>query len=145
LLLCGRGFAIGLVIQPLLNDLIGGLPVERVPDGNTFFNVVQRVGGTVGIALLATYLQQRERFHVAQLLHSLGLPADLSGHHGAADLSQLPAAIRPRLAEAATRGFHDVIVLVTLISAAGLVLTLFVRTPAPGPSALAGDADPGRA
>jgi len=130
LLLSGRGFAIGLVIQPLLNDLIGDLPAEQVPDATTFFNVTQRVGGTLGIALLATYLQERERFHVTALLHSLGLPAAVAGFGNQAALARLPAAIRARLAGAATMGFHDVIVLVTIVSAVGIVMTLLLRDAA---------------
>ncbi|MEJ2667840.1 MAG: DHA2 family efflux MFS transporter permease subunit [Deinococcales bacterium] len=130
LLLSGRGFAIGLVIQPLLNDLLGGLPSERVPDATTFFNVVQRVGGTLGIALLATYFQERERVHVVALFHTLGLPAALLRAGNQASLAQLPPALRARLAAAATTGFHDVIVLVTVISALGLLMALLIREPA---------------
>jgi EmrB/QacA subfamily drug resistance transporter len=127
LLLSGRGFAIGLVIQPLLNGLLGGLPSERVPDASTFFNVMQRVGGTLGIALLATYFQEREVFHVTALLHTLGLPAGLLGSGSQALLGRLPAGIRARLADAATMGFHDVIILVTVVSAVGIVMTLLLR------------------
>lgn len=48
LLIMGRGFAIGLVIQPLLNGLMGSLPDDRIPDATTVFNIVERVGGTRG-------------------------------------------------------------------------------------------------
>lgn len=142
LLLSGRGFAIGLVIQPLLNDLIGGLPRARVPDATTFFNVAQRVGGTLGIALLATYFQERERFHVTALLHRLGLPASLTGARSGAGLAQLPPAMRAQLADAATKGFHDVVVLVSVVSVAGVVMALLLRDAAGAAAPASPPADP---
>jgi predicted MFS family arabinose efflux permease len=59
LLLCGRGMAIGLTAQPLVLSLLGGLAPERAPDGNTLFSVAQRLAGSFGIALLATYFAAR--------------------------------------------------------------------------------------
>lgn len=60
-LLSVRGLALGLIIQPLLGALIGGLPPEEAADGNTLFNVVQRLGGSLAIPLLATFFEARER------------------------------------------------------------------------------------
>jgi predicted MFS family arabinose efflux permease len=48
LILSGRGLALGLTLQPLLNTLMGSLPPEQIPDGNTLFNVAQRLGGSIG-------------------------------------------------------------------------------------------------
>ncbi|MFC4121916.1 DHA2 family efflux MFS transporter permease subunit [Nonomuraea zeae] len=59
LVLCGRGAAIGLTSQPLVLALLGGLPQDRIPDGNTLFSVVQRLAGSFGIALLATLFATR--------------------------------------------------------------------------------------
>ena len=125
LMLSGRGLALGLVIQPLLSVLIGRLPEAKVADGNTFFNVAQRVGATLGIALLATFFQVREHVRAAQVLQSFGVPTDLVASSPTA-ISKLPPTVRDSLANAATAGFHDVIWLLVGLSAAGVLLALFI-------------------
>jgi EmrB/QacA subfamily drug resistance transporter len=100
LILAGRGLGLGLVIQPLLTGLVEGLPPVELADANTLFNVGQRLGGSVGVSLLATYFSLRATargsalagFHdtiaiavgvgVVALLFALGLPrrSRSSGH-----------------------------------------------------------------
>ena len=58
-LLCGRGVALGLTIQPLVMALLGGLPASAMPDANTLFNMAERLSGSFGIALLATLYASR--------------------------------------------------------------------------------------
>jgi EmrB/QacA subfamily drug resistance transporter len=58
-LLCGRGIALGLTIQPLVLSLLGGLDDARLPDANTLFNIAERLSASFGIALLATYYTAR--------------------------------------------------------------------------------------
>lgn len=58
-LLCGRGIALGLTIQPLVLSLLGGLDDARMPDANTLFNIAERLSASFGIALLATYYTAR--------------------------------------------------------------------------------------
>lgn len=59
LLLSGRGLALGLIIQPLLVATLRELPAAELADANTLFNVVERVAGSFGVALIATFLQAR--------------------------------------------------------------------------------------
>jgi EmrB/QacA subfamily drug resistance transporter len=59
LILAGRGLGLGLVIQPLLTGLLDGLASAELADANTLFNVGQRLGGSVGVSLLATYFSLR--------------------------------------------------------------------------------------
>jgi MFS family permease len=108
LLLSGRGFAIGLVIQPLLNRLIGELPSEQVSDGNTLFNIVDRIAGSVGISLLITLFQLREAAGARALAHHLGAAPAASGV----------------LAPVATAAFHDVVALSAVLAAFGFLLAL---------------------
>ena len=131
-LLCGRGLALGLTIQPLLNVMLGDLSPAETPDGNTLFNVAERLGGSVGIALLATFFQQRERYHAEQVLAGLGIHLDsASQNQTVAAISHLPAALRAQLGQAAIDGFHDTILLLVLLSLVGLCLALLLRdTPA---------------
>ncbi|HUL24270.1 MAG TPA: MFS transporter [Streptosporangiaceae bacterium] len=58
-LLCGRGVALGLTVQPLVLGLLGDLDDARLPDANTLFNIAERLSGSFGIALLATFYTAR--------------------------------------------------------------------------------------
>jgi predicted MFS family arabinose efflux permease len=58
-LLCGRGAALGLTVQPLIMALLDGLPASAMPDANTLFNMAERLSGSFGIALLATLYASR--------------------------------------------------------------------------------------
>lgn len=130
LILSGRGVAMGLVVAPLVFTTLSRVPADEAADANTLFNVVQRLGGSFGIALLATFLQAREESHVAAVLAPLGIqPSSLQPSSAA--ISVIPASIRQALAQAAVAGFHDTFLLLVAVSAAGLVLALFVRQPEP--------------
>ena len=59
MLLCGRGVALGLTVQPLVLALVGDLDDARMPDANTLFNIAERLSGSFGIALLATFYSAR--------------------------------------------------------------------------------------
>ncbi len=129
--LSGRGLALGLTIQPLLQAMLAGLGPAGVADANTLFNVAQRLAGSVGISLLATFFQVREQVQVERVLEGLGLPAGaLSVAHGSQllrDLPTLSASARERLAQAAVAGFHDTIGLLVVLSLLGLGTALLLR------------------
>lgn len=126
-ILIGRGFAIGLVIQPLLNRLIKSLPEHKVPDGNTLFNVVQRVGGTLGIALILTFWQVRESARIKSAIEQLGFSNKMTGSIDQSMISKLPAPMVHVLKDAASFGFHDAIWLITCVSALGTFIALFIK------------------
>jgi EmrB/QacA subfamily drug resistance transporter len=54
LLLCGRALAIGLVTAPLLVVMLAPLSEDELPDGNTLFNITQRLGGSIGVSILGS-------------------------------------------------------------------------------------------
>ena len=58
-LLCGRGVALGLTIQPLVMVFLAGTGDKEMPDANTLFNMAERLSGSFGIALLATLYASR--------------------------------------------------------------------------------------
>jgi EmrB/QacA subfamily drug resistance transporter len=128
-ILSGRGLALGLVIQPLLHAIIGGLPREKVADGNTFFNVAQRLGGSVGIPLVATLLQVRIHARVSGVLG--GTAKDTGSNFSTLSSSALPAPIRARLAQAATAGFHDVVWLLVAVCVFGLLVASLIQSRSP--------------
>ncbi|MCL1871769.1 MAG: DHA2 family efflux MFS transporter permease subunit [Promicromonosporaceae bacterium] len=59
LLLSGRAVAIGFGITPLLFAMLEPLADEQLPDGNTLFNIAQRLGGSLGVSLLASLFAAR--------------------------------------------------------------------------------------
>jgi hypothetical protein len=119
----GRGLGIGLVMQPLLMALLTGMSRDQLADANTLFNVGQRLGGSLGVGLLATFFTLRVTAHVKAVL---GAAASGIGQ-GAGSIGAAPAALRPRLAAAAVAGFHDTIWVGVAIVAVGLVCALFLR------------------
>jgi len=52
-ILSGRAVAVGLITTPLLVAMLAPLAENQLADGNTLFSIVQRVGGSVGVSLLA--------------------------------------------------------------------------------------------
>ncbi|MGO8946563.1 MAG: DHA2 family efflux MFS transporter permease subunit [Ktedonobacterales bacterium] len=126
LLLSGRGLAVGLVIQPLLMAMLAGLTPPEVPDGNTLFNVAERLGGSVGIALLTTFFVRSVATHINAVLAPFGIPA--SGLQlGGGVPANLPPAIAAQLGQAAVAGFHDTIWLLVALSALGCLAALLLR------------------
>ncbi|MCU1535281.1 MAG: hypothetical protein JWR53_1762 [Glaciihabitans sp.] len=54
LILSGRAIAIGFVTTPLLVAMLAPLPEEQLADGNTLFNITQRLGGSIGVSILGS-------------------------------------------------------------------------------------------
>src|SRR5258708_11305890 len=73
LLLCGRGLALGLIIQPLLTATLSELPAAELADANTLFNVVDRVGGSFGVGLIATFFQASVLAHIRAIRIPVGV------------------------------------------------------------------------
>ena len=130
-ILSGRGLALGLTIQPLLHAMLGGLSPAQMADATALFNVAQRLGGSVGISLLATFFQIRERIQVERVLQDLGLPPGVidsgQGSPASSGMAALPAPVQQALAQAATAGFHDVIGLLVVLAAFGTVGAFLLR------------------
>jgi predicted MFS family arabinose efflux permease len=103
-ILSSRGLALGLTIQPLLLATIGELAGADVPDGNTLFNVMERVFSSVGISLLSTYFQVSEQNY---------------------------AVLLPRVTDAATSAFHDTILILTVVSLVGFGLGFLLKPRSP--------------
>jgi EmrB/QacA subfamily drug resistance transporter len=59
LALCGRAFATGLAVQPILGALNATVPKGKGADANTLFMLAQRLGGAIGVALLVSYFGRR--------------------------------------------------------------------------------------
>jgi EmrB/QacA subfamily drug resistance transporter len=126
-LLSGRGLAVGLAIQPLLFALTAGLDQAQIADTNTLFNVSQRLGGAIGIALLTTFFQARLQWYVGQVLQGLGVDPSGLGQSANSTLAAFPPEVRSQLAQAALSGFHDTIWLLVILSLVGCAAALLLR------------------
>jgi EmrB/QacA subfamily drug resistance transporter len=70
-ILSGRAIAIGFVTAPLLVAMLAPLPEDELADGNTLFNITQRLGGSIGVSILGsivgvaglTVAETVDRFH----------------------------------------------------------------------------------
>lgn len=59
------------VMLTLSNFAMNGVPPKDMPSASSLFNMTRNLGGSIGIALLATTLTQREHFHSARLGESI--------------------------------------------------------------------------
>ncbi|MBW4597335.1 MAG: DHA2 family efflux MFS transporter permease subunit [Brasilonema angustatum HA4187-MV1] len=71
-----RGAVTVLMFLPLSLATLAPLPKKDVSAGSGFYNLTRQLGGSIGIAILTTMLEQREAFHSAVLLAKL-TPYDL--------------------------------------------------------------------
>ncbi|MBO0683578.1 MAG: DHA2 family efflux MFS transporter permease subunit [Candidatus Dormibacteraeota bacterium] len=142
LILCGRGLAFGMVTTPLLVGVMGSLPQSEVADGSTLFNVAQRLAGSFGIGLLATFFAARAGSRVGDALSRLGVSLQTSGGGPGGSLTgglaQAPPAIRAAVDAALASAFHDVVWALVALAAGGVVLGLLLPgrgAPQPRPAA----------
>ncbi|HKA09795.1 MAG TPA: DHA2 family efflux MFS transporter permease subunit [Candidatus Dormibacteraeota bacterium] len=135
LILCGRGLAFGLITQPLLVGMLGSLSQAESADASTLFNVIQRLGGSFGIGLLASMFAVRSMSRVGDALKGLR-DSGTSRIGGAAVENALGAA------------FHDVVWALVGVSALGILLALllgarpFTALVGDSPAATTGPASP---
>ena len=128
LILAARGLSMGMVIQPLLNEMLATLRPEEAADGNTLFNVAQQLGGAIGISAAATVFQTRATGYIGDLLASYHInvgPIHIGGTSSA--LSQLPAAILDQINSAIFHSFHDTVLVLAGVALLGLLLSLFLK------------------
>ncbi|UBF30396.1 DHA2 family efflux MFS transporter permease subunit (plasmid) [Kovacikia minuta CCNUW1] len=71
-----RGATTVLMFLPLSLAALGSIPKKDISAGSGFYNLTRQLGGSIGIAILTTLLDQRESFHRAILLSKL-TPYDL--------------------------------------------------------------------
>ena len=62
-----RAIGMSLTIVPLTALATGGIEHEQSGSASALFNMLRNLGGSIGIALLATQLDWREKFHSARI------------------------------------------------------------------------------
>lgn len=139
-----RAIGMPLTIVPLTALATGGLAASESGSASALFNMMRNLGGSIGIALLATQLDRRQQFHAGRLAESVSpfaaatqeRLARLTAHFSelgadpvrASDqaLAVVAAVLRR---EAIVMSFADCFLLVGLVMAAVILLT-FLCQPA---------------
>ncbi len=67
-----RGIAMGLIFVPLTNATVAGLPMKDIPQGTGMFNLLRQLGGSLGIAIMATLLSRYSKVQKAVLTEHVG-------------------------------------------------------------------------
>ncbi len=119
-----RGLGLGCSLMPAMAAAYTTISREAIPRATTTLNVLQRVGGSIGTALLAVVLEHQIK---------LAIPGG-SGISGGA-IEPLPPAVRARvaapLAHAFTHAFWWAVALTAIAIVPALVLAFTAPAPAP--------------
>ena len=67
-----RGVGLGLLFVPLTNAAMIGLPMQQIGQGTGLFNLMRQLGGSLGIAIMATSLARLTRVEKATLAEHAG-------------------------------------------------------------------------
>jgi MFS transporter, DHA2 family, multidrug resistance protein len=67
-----RGVALGLIFVPLTNASMAELPVSQLAQGTGLYNLSRQLGGSLGIAIMATLLSRMVKVRQAMLTEHVG-------------------------------------------------------------------------
>jgi len=122
--LVARGIGLGCSLMPATASAYTTISRAAIPRATTALNVLQRVGGSIGTALLAVVLQDQIKAAVP----------GASGIGGGA-IALLPPAMRARIAEPLATAFSNTFWYAAALTAVAIVLAIKVRGPAPAAAA----------
>jgi DHA2 family multidrug resistance protein len=142
-----RGLAMGCMFVPLSTATLRSLPGPEIAKGAGLYNLFRQLGGSLGIALLTTVLDERAAFHRSGLAAGVGpfepntVEAVNAISHGmvlrGADpesAASMATAVLGRLidAQAGVEAFSDAYALIALLFVVMLPLGLMIARHAPG-------------
>ncbi|HEY2726686.1 MAG TPA: DHA2 family efflux MFS transporter permease subunit, partial [Parafilimonas sp.] len=73
-----RGFAMGLIFIPLTTISLANLEGKEIPQGTALSNMVRQLGGSIGIALITTFIARQTFVHYSYLSENLTLTDPLT-------------------------------------------------------------------
>jgi MFS family permease len=114
LLLVVRGVGIGSSMMPAMAAAYATLRPADVPRATSALNVIQRIGGSIGTALLAVTLQ-------GNIKDNLAAAGAGAGGAGSGTLGRLPEAVRVHVAEPLASAFGSTFWLAVAMSAIAIV------------------------
>jgi DHA2 family multidrug resistance protein len=68
-----RGFAMGLIFIPLTTISLANLQGKEIPQGTALSNMVRQLGGSIGIAMITTFISTRTSMHYSYLGENITL------------------------------------------------------------------------
>ncbi len=68
-----RGLAMGLIFIPLTTISLANLEGREIPQGTALSNMVRQLGGSIGIALITTFITRQTYMHYSYLTENLTL------------------------------------------------------------------------
>ncbi|MFH1676110.1 MAG: DHA2 family efflux MFS transporter permease subunit [bacterium] len=68
-----RGAGMGFMFIPLSIATLGAIPKKDIPAASGVFNLTRQMGGSIGVAVLATILEKRQVFHYDRLVENVSL------------------------------------------------------------------------
>jgi EmrB/QacA subfamily drug resistance transporter len=121
-----RGMGIGLAMMPSFSAAYVTLPPHLISRATSISNVVQRVAGALGVAIVATILAERITANLPRLPGG-SLPAGGNLAFGNLAAAPLPPGLKSLLLQQVARGFDETFWIATGIGVLGLPLTLLLR------------------
>lgn len=117
-----RGIGLGLTMMPAMSAAFQTLTHDAVPRATSSLNIIQRVGGSIGTAVLAVILEQ----NIASRIPSSAGSISSVGQAGA-----IPTSVANLLADAFSQTFW----VATAITAVAIIPTLFLLRKGPSDEA----------
>jgi len=66
-----QGIALSFLFIPLMALAMAEIPKEKMGNATSIFNLMRNIGGSVGIALMTTFLVRRAQFHQSRLVEKI--------------------------------------------------------------------------
>ncbi len=145
-----RAVAQALVMTPLAAIAVAGIEPENAVSASALFNMIRNLGGAVGIALLQTFLNEREQFHSEIMTSQVSLLGEATrarlselvqyfmahgvSDHAFADHEAAVALARVVRRQAFTLAYSDTIILQSALLCLALICVLLLRKTNAGPS-----------
>jgi EmrB/QacA subfamily drug resistance transporter len=131
------GIGIGLVNAPLATTAVSTVQVERAGMASGINNTFRQVGIATGIAALGAIFASSVRSDASGALkdlpNSAGIARAFTTGHQAQAISSAPPNLRGRIAEVAhasfVSGFHEILIVGTIVAAVGAVLAAILVRP----------------
>ena len=136
------GIGLALTMSPLSNGVMSSLPKDKIGVGSGVFNLFKNIGGSVGVAVMGTMLDDRTIFHTAVYSNYLNPASETAVRvlstlqsyfvHGGNSLGEakiMALTVMKSMVtkQAAILAFKDVFLITGVLCALAIVPALFIR------------------